>query len=304
MEVSMKRSLLLFGIIAVLFCGAHTTLAQIPNAGFENWTSGAPDNWFVNNIPGLWSPVSQSGTRRSGNFSIRGEVITTIAPSFMSPQIAVGTDLGGFAWAQRSGNITGYYQFFPATGSGDRIYVLGSLMETGPNGAGVAVGGGYVSGAASSWTQFSVPFTYISAKVPAWSSLQFIIVGPTSSSSTPHLGSYFLLDDLSYSGTASAVDNASVSPQSFSLDQNYPNPFNPSTSIRFSVAQPGHVSLKVYNVLGVEVASLVNEQKDAGTFSTNWNAAGLPSGMYLYRLSVTSDKGQVFDQSKKLMLLK
>jgi hypothetical protein len=88
------------------------------------------------------------------------------------------------------------------------------------------------------------------------------------------------------------------------LQQNYPNPFNPSTSIRFSVAQSGHVSLKVYNVLGVEVASLVNEQKGAGTFSVKWNAGGLPSGMYLYRLSETSDDGQVFEQAKKLVLLK
>ena len=155
--------------------------------------------------------------------------------------------------------------------------------------------------AASSWTQFSVPFAYFSADVPDWASLSFIISGP--GSANPRAGSYFLLDDLAFSGTASAVEDGML-PQTFALEQNYPNPFNPSTSIRFSVAQPGHVSLKVYNVLGVEVASLVNEQKDAGTFSMNWNAAGMPSGMYLYRLSVTSDKGQVFDQSKKLVLVK
>jgi hypothetical protein len=216
--------------------------------------------------------------------------------------IAAGSNVDGFAWTQRSGFITGYYQLFPASGSGDRISLLGSLMKGGVHGTGVAVVGGTVTAAASSWTQFSVPFTYISSNTPDWASLSISLVGP--GSTDPKNGSYFLLDDLAFSGTASAVDDANAVPQSFTLDQNYPNPFNPSTTIQYSVAEQGHVSLKVYNVLGIEVASLVNEQKTAGTFSVNWNASGLPSGMYLYRLSVTSDKGQVFDQSKKLVLLK
>jgi len=105
-------------------------------------------------------------------------------------------------------------------------------------------------------------------------------------------------------GSTGVADQSPGIPAELTLQQNYPNPFNPATNIRFSLAQPGHAVLKVYNVLGVEVASLVNGQKDAGTFSVNWNAAGLPSGMYLYRLSVTSDKGQVFEQSRKLVLLK
>jgi hypothetical protein len=105
-------------------------------------------------------------------------------------------------------------------------------------------------------------------------------------------------------GSTGVTSQSPGVPAEYTLEQNYPNPFNPSTNIRFSVAQAGHVSLKVYNILGVEVASIVNEQKEAGTFSVNWNASGLPSGMYLYRLSVTSDKGQVFDQAKKLVLVK
>lgn len=105
-------------------------------------------------------------------------------------------------------------------------------------------------------------------------------------------------------GSTGVADRSPGIPAELTLQQNYPNPFNPSTNISFSVAQPGHVSLKVYNVLGVEVASLVNQQRDAGTFRVSWNAAGLPSGAYLYRLSATSEKGQVFEQSKKLVLLK
>jgi hypothetical protein len=300
----MKKTLLLFGVVVLLSCGAFTAFAQIPNSGFESWTSGNPDGWWTSNQPAplSWLPISKSGTAHSGSSSLRGDVITIVTGSPYPPQIAAGLNMDGFAWTQRSANITGYYQFFPASGSGDRISVLGSLMKGGQNGTGVAVGGGYVSAAASSWTQFSVPFTYISANTPDWGALTFALTGPGSASAKA--GSYFLLDDIAFSGTASAVGDLAALPRSFALEQNYPNPFNPSTKINFSVAQPGHVTLKVYNVLGTEVASLMNEQKGAGTFSVHWNAAGLPSGMYLCRLSVTSEKGILFDQTKKLTLLK
>ena len=299
----MRRSLLLLSTVALLFCGALTAFSQIPNASFENWTAGSPDGWWTSNFAALsWVNVTQSRTAHSGTYAVRGDVISIVGTPGYSPMIAAGSNLGGFAWTQRSGFITGYYQLFPASGSGDRISLLGSLMKGGVSGTGVAVGGGTVTAAASSWTQFSVPFTYISSNTPDWASLSISLVGP--GSTDPKNGSYFLLDDVAFSGTASAVDDANAVPQSFTLDQNYPNPFNPSTTIQYSVAEQGHVSLKVYNVLGVEVASLVNEQKGAGTFSVKWNASGVPSGMYLYRLSVTSDKGQMFDQAKKLVLLK
>jgi hypothetical protein len=144
-------------------------------------------------------------------------------------------------------------------------------------------------------------------QAPDSAMIQVYVGGAGRSGSAASVGSYFLLDDLSFSGLAQTTavnDRAELTPTSFELQQNFPNPFNPSTNIRFSVPQTGHVSLRVYNLLGVEVASLVDEQKEAGTFSVNWNASSLPSGMYVYRLSVTSDEGPLFDQSRKLVLLK
>ena len=70
----------------------------------------------------------------------------------------------------------------------------------------------------------------------------------------------------------------------FALNQNYPNPFNPATLIRFSIPTAGHVSLKVYDVLGRELATLVDEVKDAGDFSVTWDAAGYSTGIYFYKL--------------------
>ena len=82
-----------------------------------------------------------------------------------------------------------------------------------------------------------------------------------------------------------SVNNNNGSPSSFSLNQNYPNPFNPSTTISYSIASKGNVTLKVYNVLGKEIAVLVNGEKEAGNYNINFNASALTSGVYFYELS-------------------
>jgi len=83
------------------------------------------------------------------------------------------------------------------------------------------------------------------------------------------------------------------------LFQNYPNPFNPSTRISYKVGEPGLVQLKVYNILGVEVATLVNEYKSPGNYSADFNASNLSSGVYFYSLSVNN-----FTQTRKMILEK
>ena len=78
-------------------------------------------------------------------------------------------------------------------------------------------------------------------------------------------------------------------PETFQLQQNYPNPFNPSTVISYSIAKAGNVTLKVYNMLGQEVATLVNGYQAANTYNVNFNASGLSSGVYLYELRTGSN---------------
>jgi hypothetical protein len=86
---------------------------------------------------------------------------------------------------------------------------------------------------------------------------------------------------------------------SYFLEQNYPNPFNPSTKINYTLSEAGLVQLKVYNILGVEVASLVNEYKYSGNHSVDFEAAKLSSGVYLYQISVNN-----FTQTRKMILEK
>jgi hypothetical protein len=82
-----------------------------------------------------------------------------------------------------------------------------------------------------------------------------------------------------------AVDTSPLHPESISLSQNYPNPFNPGTRITYSVDSPRSIVLTVYDLLGREVALLVDEEQEAGTHSITWNANGIPSGVYFYRLT-------------------
>jgi hypothetical protein len=86
---------------------------------------------------------------------------------------------------------------------------------------------------------------------------------------------------------------------SYSLSQNYPNPFNPSTRIQYSVPSTQHVTLKVFDVLGREVSTLVDEVKPAGMYRVTWDVRGYASGMYLYRLVAGT-----FVETKKLLVLK
>jgi hypothetical protein len=97
----------------------------------------------------------------------------------------------------------------------------------------------------------------------------------------------------------SSVEQISTIPSSFDLGQNYPNPFNPSTNIELKIASTAHVSLSVFNLLGHEVATLVNGTLQPGAYKVTWDAKNMPSGTYIYRLQTTG-----FFQNKSMILLK
>ena len=88
-------------------------------------------------------------------------------------------------------------------------------------------------------------------------------------------------------------------PDKFFLSQNYPNPFNPSTNLEFGISKLGFVSLKVYDVLGSEIKTLVNENKPAGNYEVEFDAIHLSSGIYFYKIETTE-----FTDVKKMMIIK
>jgi hypothetical protein len=100
-------------------------------------------------------------------------------------------------------------------------------------------------------------------------------------------------------GSTGTEEQQELLPASFALGQNYPNPFNPATTIRFSLPERSFVDLRIYTLLGEEVTTLVNDERDAGVFEVTWAPENLPSGMYLYRLQTSR-----FTETRKLLLLR
>ena len=100
-------------------------------------------------------------------------------------------------------------------------------------------------------------------------------------------------------GADAVIDQSAEIPKSYALNQNYPNPFNPNTIISYSIPKPKFVSIKIYDVLGREIETLVNEERPGGTYKIQFNGSDLSSGIYYYRMQAGS-----FVETKKLILLK
>jgi hypothetical protein len=274
----------------VLLLGLNQVLvAQIPNAGFETWAGGNPTGWFTSNIPPIAVPITQSTTVHGGSSALQGAVV-----NFTGYGTWPAYAMGYFSYKQRPAALTGYYQFTSAQSDSLGIYV--ALYTA----AGVPIAAGIFETSVnrSAYTQFTLPLQYISAATP--DSAYIWIMTLPGQNDTLHVGTQFLADDLSFTGSATAVESATPPvPSSYALGQNYPNPFNPSTSIRYELPTEGFVRLSVYNLLGQEVAVLVNQDQSAGAHEARFNASMLPSGVYLYRLSAGS-----FTDTKRMALVR
>lgn len=107
------------------------------------------------------------------------------------------------------------------------------------------------------------------------------------------------VDTLSDQDPTTSVTAGSDTPNKYKLEQNYPNPFNPATEITYQLPSDRHVVLKVYDILGRPVKTLVNKTQKAGSYTVRFNAEGLTSGMYLYRLEAGN-----YEQIRKMILIK
>lgn len=299
------RSLIRSGVFLIAVALSTVLVyGQIPNAGFETWSGGMPTGWMATNAPPVYITVTQVTTAHSGSYAVRGEVVTISGSLTMAPIIQVGSAGDGFAYTQRPTSLTGWYQFTPASGSTDQFLITVTLMKSGTVQTAVAAGS-IKPAAASSYTQFTVPLTYVQTIAPDLCFIQFALAPPSGS---PKVGSSFIVDDIAFStAPASLVEGNSSIPGGFLLEQNYPNPFNPSTAISFQLSASSFVKLDVINTLGQVVETVVDGIQAAGRHTARWDAAGQPSGVYYYRLQArhTADgQAEAFTEMKKMILLR
>ena len=279
-----------FLLLGILFFTIASN-AQIPNGGFENWESnGNPVGWWTNNAPGVYITITKSSDAHSGSWAVEGNV-ASVSGIGVGPAIISGVEGLGIPINFRPAAITGYYKFTSI--NGDYMQVQADFMKSGVGGVG---GGAANLNPAGTYSQFSIDINYLTGDVPDTVLIAIFIAG---NGGFPNVGSKMFVDDLAWSNSSDVKELGNGIPDEFALMQNYPNPFNPSTTIRYSIPEASFATVKVYDMLGKEVATLVNEEQSAGNYEVDFNAAGLSSGMYFYKLQTDN-----FVETKKMLLLK
>ena len=267
-------------VILMLYSSAFP---QIPNNSFESWDQGYPVDWFTEDA------VTQSPDAHEGNSAAYMEIINDGSGSAIIPFLSAGSSVVGFPVSQRHGSIRGYYKFSPL---GNENFQVKIYMYAGNV---IGVGAFETPTGSSTYTEFNVPINYTTGDTPDWAAIGIKVA---TVQETGTIGSWALVDNLTLGGVTD-VEQISGLPENFSVQQNYPNPFNPSTLIEYSIPEQSFVDLKVYDILGNEVATLVNEEQSAGVYRADFTGADLTSGVYFYTI-----KAGNFVETKKMVLMK
>jgi hypothetical protein len=275
--------------MAVCSVMAGSGVAQIPNPGFESWANGNPVSWTSNN--GVYTFLTQSSSAHGGASAAQGGVVNVGAFNLSCSLLSRDVSGNGFAISQKYGSLHGYYKFTPV--GGDAFFVS-YIAQKGTSGVGT---GSYLDQSTQSvYREFVASIIYPGSDVPDYAVIQFSITG---SGGFPHIGSTFVVDDLTFGSATDVNDMSNGQPKTFRLEQNYPNPFNPTTNIVYDVPEQSYVTMTVLDVLGREVAVLIDRVQPAGRYKAVFDGSALTSGAYFYRLSAGS-----FVQTRQLLLLK
>jgi photosystem II stability/assembly factor-like uncharacterized protein len=234
-----------------------------------NWTIMVSEPQYINWTPGIAFQDSLNGIY---SLKKRGSL----------DHFYRKTTDGGVTWVTLSNSILDNLaptalQHLPET---EATYIIGGGMPQGMRGTAVTYDAG------ESWSVIDTAANY-QISFPSY------IVGWSSQYTTNVVRKYV--------GPPLSVEEEQIDemPTGYSLSQNYPNPFNPSTTFRYSIPNESKVIIKVYDILGKEIATLMDEEKSVGTYELTWNASSLPSGVYFYQL-----KAGDFIKTKKMTLLK
>lgn len=253
------------------------SFSQFINVGFEDWVTDPDGNnnpvgWqTTNNFPLVNVEPFSPGC--NGSYAMK---VKTLDIGFPFPGVAILETAYNFSQVPTRFSACVKSNIMP----GDQAIILVGLMK-----------GDSIIAATDSCT-FKIDstiseFTYLEFPIAIQSSLlpDSVLIMVASGLGSGQVGTELIVDEITFKvGGSTAVLEEEIFPSTFFLNQNYPNPFNPSTSIQYQIAGISQVTLKVYDVLGNEVATLVNEAKPAGSYEVNFNASKLSSGIYFYKL--------------------
>jgi len=290
----MKNLSLIFIALFLLICTTFSKAQNIPNGSFEDWViGGGPDLWHTNNQyypPVQCLQIFPDFQAYSEEICAMGVVDSCIELSVLYPPILTSFDISLNAKPEA---LHGFYKYFPL--GNDLFYVRVKLYTDS-----VLIGEGSLKSeqVVDDFTKFVVNFEYTSTDIPDIAIIEFTIDSSLVDNQL-HQGSKWYLDSLTFGPLSDIGNENEIFPLTFSLYQNYPNPFNPTTNIEFRMADFGFVNLKVYDVLGNEIATLVNEEKPAGNYEAEFDGSELTSGIYFYQLRTGS-----YTATKKSVLIK
>ncbi len=284
----------LFTVLFIIILTRSISIAQPLNNSFENW-AGIPEmpvDWFSNP-----PAVSKTNTAQQGSFAAHLEVVDFSGYPYPPVMQSLTSSFGGHPVSEKHGSLQGWYQLMPL---GDDALWVSVFMYQGGQTNVVGAGAMIFPATTSGWTQFTVPIFYAPGSPdPDNTIISIILADTTGAGESGTIGSIGYVDNLSFTGPATDVEKIEVVPQDYMLKQNYPNPFNPSTKIEYSIPDESFVELKIYDILGNEIVTLVNEQQAAGSYRFDFNANDKPAGLYFARLSAND-----FTKVIKMTLLK
>ncbi|HYM20365.1 MAG TPA: T9SS type A sorting domain-containing protein [Candidatus Kapabacteria bacterium] len=279
MEKLLMRKLLF--CVLIVICLPKANYGQILNAGFETWTGGDPDNWATSNIPGSVTNVSSTTDAHGGSLAARGDVVQFSGTPY--PPLLFNTTAAnaGSGVDHRVVALTMWIKFH--SDSGDVLSIASTLTKQ----SSTPVGAISIRSATevSQWSQLSLPYTYLDPlTVPDTMTVIFLISGKTSS--TPHVGSWFEVDDLAYSDVHSGIPDQAASSFNVSV---FPNPIREQSAIHLSLSESAPVTIAIYDITGREVEKLVSSTYSAGSYMIPFIRSGLSDGMYYLRVIAGSN---------------
>jgi hypothetical protein len=269
----MKKNLL--SLIAFI-CGiTMTSIAQIPNPGFEYWTAGDPDGWATSNVfPIGLINITQTTDNHSGSYALRGEVVN-FAGTPMGPVIQSGPGGRGFPISERYNSFELYYKFTSV--GGDKFSVNVALEKDGNP---IAQGAVALPATVSNYTHLTVPLEYTTNDVPDSAIIQILITGPVTGADY-HIGSVMFVDDLLFS-LATGVEDISISNLAGKC---YPNPSVDIINIPLNENVSGEVILNVFDTYGKEVKTIAGQPQQFGKNVFQFSVEDLSTGLYFYSIN-------------------